>query len=91
MNLEEAEKRWEMAERKLRGCEAHLDRANKEWRFAEAARGNNKIHSRLKGTYGSDYMKKIKETREGALREFDRAREEEEKARADYKAMGGDL
>ena len=85
MNVEEAKKRLEMVESEKRGCEAHLDRTNRDWLDAQAARGSNERHYRLRSVHGDDYMKKFKEAREDALREFRRVCEREKKARADYK------
>ena len=90
MNVEEAKLRWEKAERELRGCEAHLNRANRDWRDAEASGGSNERYYRLQRTHGIDYMKKFKDAWEDALREFHRAREQEEKARADYEKAKDD-
>ena len=95
MDIEEAKRRLEAAEHRLRGCNAELDRADREWATAQKARGDNRLHYRLHRRHGDDYMKMFKDDKDHALREFRSAQEERDKAEADYKRLreadeGGD-
>ena len=83
MNVEEAERRLEMAEHRKGLWERHLNQANRDCRIAEASRGNNDLHYRLRRQYGDNYMNELREAREHALKEFRCACEEVEKVRAD--------
>ena len=84
MDIEEAKLKLEMAEREVRGCYSHLDRALSNWRDAEASRGDNRRHYRLRRTHGDDYMKKLRDEKDFALDACRRANGRLENARADY-------
>ena len=64
-----------------------LIRTNRDWRIAQASKGNNDLYYRLRRQYGDNYMNEFKEVREHALKEFKSACEEVEKARADYEKV----
>lgn len=83
MNVEEAERRLEMAEHHKNLCERHLNQANRDWRIAQASKGNNDLYYRLRRQYGDNYMNEFREAWEHALEEFKSACEEVEKARTD--------
>ena len=84
VNIEEAKLELDMAEREVRGCYGHLDRALTNWRDAEAARGDNDRHYRLRRIHGDDYRKKLTEVKDSALEACRRAEERLEKAKAAY-------
>ena len=69
MNVDEAKFQLEMAERNLRGCYAHLERALAAWRDGEAARGDNTRHYRLRRTIGDNYRQFLTDQKYSALKE----------------------
>ena len=84
MDIEQAKWKLESAERELRGCEGEVHRSSREWLKAERARGDNRMHSRLRGQYGDNYMQRLKNDWEGARRAFDRARTQRDIVKAEY-------
>ena len=84
MDIEEARRRLEMAEQRLRGCYADLDHADREWAIAQRARGDNRLWYRLRRTHGDGFMKMFKDDKDRALREVRSAQAERDKAKADY-------
>ena len=87
MDIEEAKRRLETAEHRLRGCNAELDRADREWATAQKSRGDNRLWYRLRRTHGDGFMKMFKDDKDHALRVFRRALEERDKAKADYERL----
>ena len=85
MGVEEAKHQLEMAERELRGCEANLHRASRASLDAEAARTSNDLHYRLRRKHGNDYRENLKDHYDFALRQFNYAKEQLEKAKEDYR------
>ena len=76
--------RLESALRKLQGCESHVHQAFRDWREAQASRGDNNLYYRLRRRHGDDYMKIFENAKNSALKEFDDAKKELEQAQADY-------
>ena len=52
--------------------------------MAEAARGSNKLHYRLRARHGDGYRSKLKEAWELALKELDKYRKQVDQAQVDY-------
>ncbi|MCY4415604.1 MAG: hypothetical protein OXE87_04755 [Chloroflexi bacterium] len=84
MNIDDAKGELDSAERDLRGCENEVHRTSGEWLKAEAARGDNRMHSRLRGQYGENYLQRLKDDWEGARKAFSRAVERRDTAKAAY-------
>ena len=95
MCVEEAQRRLDMTQHTLNGCEAHLYRTFNELRKGELARGgNNKLYYALTRTLGHGYMKRLTEARDSAEREWKEANEEvrraeEELRKAEATCRGG--
>ena len=87
MDIEEARRRLEEAEQRLRGCNADLDHADRELATAQRSGGDNRLWYRLRRTHGDDFMKTSKDAKDRALREFRSALEERDKAKADYERL----
>ena len=87
MDIEEARRRLDMAEHRLRGCYAHLDRAHREWAIAQKSSGDNRLWYRLRRRHGDGFMKMFKDDKDHALREVQSAQEERDKAKADYERL----
>lgn len=84
MNIDDAKWELDAAERNLRGCGNQVHRTSREWLKAEAARTDNRMHSRLRGQYEENYQRRLKEDWEGARKAFDRARAQRDKAKERY-------
>ena len=63
MGVEEARRRLELAERRLRGCYAYLESADRDWAIAQKSRGDNRVWYRLRRTHGDGFMKMFKTTK----------------------------
>lgn len=84
MDIEEARRRLESAERALRGCEAHLQRALDDWRKAQASSGDNRLYYSLSRRHGPGYMDMFRKTKDAAMKQCKEAEEERDKARQEY-------
>ena len=84
MNVDEAKFELEMAERNRSGCYAYLDRAMAAWRDAEAARGSNERHYRLRRLHGDDYLQKLTDEKDSALRQCRDAKARRDRAQDAY-------
>ena len=76
MDIEGAKSRLEMAQHRLRGCEAHLHRTIQELGIAEASRSDNRLYYRLQRRHGDGYMQIFTDAKDAALREYHSAEEE---------------
>ena len=84
MNVDEAKFELEMAERNLRGCYAYRDQAIAAWRDAEAARGSNDRHYRLRRLHGDDYLQKLTAEKGSAFRQCEDAEAQRGRAKEAY-------
>ena len=84
MNVEEAESWVRAAERELHGCDVYLQEVLANWREAEKASRSNKHHYRLRRRYGDNYRSKLKEDKDIALTNYNKAEAEVVKAKAAY-------
>ena len=77
---------WELrlAERNLLGCEAHLDKANRDLRVAQATYWDHSRHRSMRRLHWDNYLQLFKKTRDGAKRQFDEARARVDRARKQY-------
>ena len=84
MNVDEAKFELEMAERNLIGCYAYQDQAIAAWREAEAARGSNDRHYRLRRLHGDNYLQKLIDEKDPAFRQCEDAEAQRDRAKEAY-------
>ena len=84
ISVHEAKFELEMAEINLSGCYAYLDRALAAWGDSKAARGSNERHYRLRRLHGDDYLKKLTDEKDSALRQCRDAKARRDRAKDAY-------
>ena len=84
MDVSEAEFNMEMAFRRLSGCEAHLQRASAAYLDAEAARGDNRRHYRLRRKHGDNYRQQLTDQWKFAIQQHKEAQAQLDKATREY-------
>lgn len=70
MDISEAKLKLDMAYRNLQGCESYLSQTYAAYRDAQAARGSNERHYRLRRIHGDNYRQKLEDQWESALQQF---------------------